>query len=159
MTRVEIVDASDLPKQHKWLRWAGLEDPPPEADSWVPIVRGLACSDRETHTSTMGARLVDRLSDAGIEAQQRSYEFDVPSSPGQTISGLVGFGGSMGGRMALRVAVLVHNRDRERAVQIAIQLSHQFQQEETDRAQKAPPISDEELTREALEAGPPPDDC
>jgi hypothetical protein len=153
---MEIVEASDLPKQHKWLRWAGLEAPPLEADSWVPIVRGLACSDRDAHTSSTGTRLAQLLGAAGIEAQQRSYQFDDLDSPGQTISGLIGFRGSMGGRMVLRVAVLVHNRDRERALQIAVELN---QQDETERAQRAPWISDEELTREALEAGPPPDDC
>jgi hypothetical protein len=143
---MEIVEGSDSPKQHKWLRWVGLQDPPPEADSWVPVVRGLQISDVKTHTSTLGARLVDRLSDAGIQAQQRSYEFNDRSAGVQSVSGLPG----LAGHIVTRVAVLVHNRDRERATQIAIEL---------DRESKSQTISDEELTRLALDAGRPPDAC
>lgn len=106
-------------------------------------------SDGEAHTSATGTRLVGLLSDAGIEAQQRSYEFDAPSSGGQT----VGFAGNLGGQMVARVAVLVHNRDRERAVQIAREMNQQL-----ERARRSPPIADDELMREALEAGPPPDE-
>jgi hypothetical protein len=143
---MEIVDASGVPKQHKWLRWVGLEEPPPEADSWVPIVRGLAVSDHETHTSSLGARLVELLSEAGIRAQQRSYEFNDVSVGTEHVTGLAGFGG----RVVTRVAVLVHSRDRERAIQVAVKLEHEVERHEH--------VSDEELTRLALGAGPPPDD-
>lgn len=61
--------------------------------------------------------------------------------------------------MVLRVVVLVHNRDRERAVKIALELNQQFEQNKSDRAQRSQLISDDELAREALEAGPQPDEC
>jgi hypothetical protein len=142
---MEIVDPSGVPEQHKWLRWAGLEEPPAEADSWVPIVRGLAVSDAATHMY-LGARLVDLLSEAGIRAQQRSYEFNDVSVGTEHVTGLAGFSG----RVVTRVAVLVHSRDRERAIQVAVKLEHEIERDEH--------VSDKELTRLALDAGPPPDD-
>lgn len=146
MPYMEIVDASDVPKQHKWLRWVGLAEPPSEADSWVPIVRGLAVSDHKTQTSTLGDRLVDLLGAAGIRAQQRSYEFNDVSVGTEQVTGLAGFSG----RVVTRVAVLVHSRDRERATQVAVKLQHKLERHEH--------VSDKELTRLALDADPPPDD-
>jgi hypothetical protein len=38
---VEIVGPSDgVDHGHAWLKWLGLQEPPPGADSWVPVARG-----------------------------------------------------------------------------------------------------------------------
>ena len=139
---MEIVERSGERKPHRWLKWAGLEAPPLEADSWVPIVRGLTVSDAATHTSTLGTRLVGLLGDAGIEAQQRSYQYD-DSLP-------MPFGSI--GSLETRVAVLVHNSDVARATEIAAQLNETLDEETNERR-----VSDEELTRQALEAPPSPE--
>lgn len=132
---MEIVEPADDPKPHKWLKWVGLAEPPATADSWVPVVRGLGLSDLQTHTSAAGARLVELLGAAGIEAQQRSYEFEQPYVRGVgSISGLTG----VGGQMVPRVAVLVHNRDRSRAIEVARELNRTL-----ERAQVMPDAGDE----------------
>jgi hypothetical protein len=132
---MEIVESADSsPKQHIWLKWTGLQKPPVEADSWVPVVRGL--TDLEVDpanpgTSTVGARLVKLLSDAGIDASQRSYQFD-ESYVTNIYSGAKG-------EMETRVAVLVHDRDHARAVAIAVELNKTLEREDTKL------ITDEEL--------------
>jgi hypothetical protein len=136
---MEIVETETSPEQHVWLKWMGIQEPPLEADSWVPVVRGLTDLDADPSQpgmSAVGARLVKLLSDAGIEARQRSYEFD------ESYVSL--YGGS--GEIETHVAVLVHERDHTRALPIAVEL---------DKTLEA--VSDAELTREALDAGPPPE--
>ena len=63
MRPVEIVTTIENPKQHKWLKWVGLQEPPVEADSWVPVVRGLRPADDGSGSSRLGARLVKLLAD------------------------------------------------------------------------------------------------
>lgn len=136
--RVEVVDPSDGSKhRHKWLEWLGLQEPPPEADTWVPVARAFV-------SSTDASRLVDRLGAAGIDGRQRTYSFD------NTRPSLIGAAWS--GEVEARVAVLVHDRDRPRAIEIARELEG-GQNEGAGR----PGVSDEELARDALEAGPPPE--
>jgi hypothetical protein len=144
---MEIVEPSDG-TEHKWLEWLGLEEPPPEPDSWVPVARGFHIDDVKTGSSSAAARLVDQLSGAGIQARQRSYELDAAIETAESLT-LFGGGGSLGGGSFRRVAVGVHNRDRARATEIATQFEHQSELDSTR--------SDEELTREALDAGPPPE--
>jgi hypothetical protein len=33
---IQVVDPANSPVQHKWLKWLGLQEPPLEADSWMP---------------------------------------------------------------------------------------------------------------------------
>src|ERR1700722_8805336 len=72
---MEIVEASDS-REHKWLEWLWLEEPPPADDSWVPVARDFQIDDVNAGSSSEAARLVDQLSGAGIQARQRSYELD-----------------------------------------------------------------------------------
>ena len=141
---MEIVEPSDT-RKHKWLEWLGLEEPPPEPDSWVPIARGFHIDDFKTGSSSAAARLVDRLSGVGIQARQRSYELDAAVETAESVA-VIGDIDSFGGNFK-RVAVGVHNRDRARATEIALKFEHESELNLT--------ASDEELTREALEAGPP----
>jgi hypothetical protein len=144
---MEIVETDSSPKQHIWLKWMGLQRPTVEADSWVPVVRGLTDLDVDPAnpgTSTVGTRLVKLLSDAGIEASQRAYQFD-ESYVTNMYSGAKG-------EMETRVAVLVHEHDHARAVAIAVELNETLEREETKL------ITDEELTQAALDEAEPPKD-
>lgn len=141
---MEFVDPSDAHRhQHRWLEWLGLEEPPPESDTWVPVVRG--CHVDKTGSSRTASRLVDQLSTAGIEARQRSYEFDTSSYAAV---------GMFNGGVVTRIAVLVHNRDRARASEIAAKLVEELKQE----SKRGPEVSEAELTQLALDAGPPPEE-
>jgi hypothetical protein len=145
---VEIVEPAGNPK-HTWLRWLGLQEPPLEPDSWVPVARGFDFHDFKTD-SGMGSRLVRVLSGAGIQAHRRSYEFDATSPAGAL------FGG--GGGMVKRVAVLVHNRDRARATEITAEFENELERQRLVRERELDSIGDsEEPAREAPEAGPPPE--
>jgi len=79
------------------------------------------------------------LAEAGIQAEARPY---VRSDDGM-LRGITGDDGSTA-QSRLRVAVVVRRRDQVRAEAILRERP------------KAEPISDEELTRLAEEAGPPP---
>jgi hypothetical protein len=147
MPGMEIVEPSDN-AQHKWLEWLGLEEPPPEPDSWVPIARDFHIDDVKTGSSSVAARLVDRLSDAGIQARQRSYELDAAEETAESLT-LFGGGGSLDSGSFRRVAVGVHNRDRAGATEVTTE----FERESELELRR----SDEELAREALEASPPPE--
>jgi hypothetical protein len=137
---MEIVEMSDESHtRHKWLKWAGLEQSPPQPDSWVPVVRALSLSDRVRGTSNLGDRLVDLLGKAKIEAHQRPYTWDNISLDIHYVPR---------GSVETHVAVLVHPRDQASAIQIAVDFQKTLDQE----LQTGMP-SDEELTRAALEAG------
>ena len=116
-----------------------------DSESWVPIVRGLDLDSHETETyssrSKVAQRLVDQLSASGIPACQRIYEFDTTR--------VLGTLGASGG-LVERVAVVVHNRDRARASEIAVELDRELEREE-----HVPLVSDEDLARQAMAAGPP----
>jgi hypothetical protein len=119
---VKIVEPAGNPK-HTWLRWLGLQEPPLEPDSWVPVARGFGTDDFRTDSSEMASRLVGLLSGAGIQAHQRSYEFDATRVAGAAL-----VGASAGG-MVKRVAVLVHDRDRARATEIAAEFEHELERQ------------------------------
>jgi len=138
---MEIMQPAKNHKQHSWLKWVGLQEPPVEADGLVPVVRGLGNADFRTN------RLLDALSGAGIEAHQRSYQFDETS-----VSPL----GFTHGSVQMRVAVLVREADLARAIEIAVDLDRNLGGEREERAQNSR-LSDPELTRLALESGPAPD--
>jgi hypothetical protein len=130
IARVELVDPTAEPKQHKWLEWLGLEEPPPEPDSWVAVARDIAIDDLDSGSSSEASGLVDALNTAGIQARRRSYTYYDASL----------FTDSR----QPRFAVLVHERDLARATQIGAE----FERQEQESLAK----SDEELAREALEA-------
>jgi hypothetical protein len=144
---MEIVEASDS-REHKWLEWLGLEEPPPEADSWVPVARDFQIDDVNARSSSEAARLVGQLSRAGIQARQRSYELDAAVETAESLTLFAG-GASVSSGSFTHVAVGVHNRDRARATEIVRQFEHDSELE----LRKL----DAELTHEALEAGPSPE--
>lgn len=146
---MEIIEPSKSPKQHFWLKWAGLQEPPLDADSWVPVVRGLHISDRKTQSSSIGDRFVARLIDAGVEAEQRVYvTYDMPADPVPT---------SLSGGATTRVAVIVHRRDEDVARRIATQMAQTLEHERQEREKRLPLVPEQELEREALDAGDPPE--
>jgi hypothetical protein len=145
---VEIVEPVGNPK-HTWLRWLGLQEPPLEPDSWVPVARGFGIHEFKTDSSEEASRLVGMLSGAGIQARQRSYEFDASSATAALV-------GASGGGMVRRVAVLVHNRDRARATEITAEFEHELERQRLAVERELTSTGDsEEPAREAPEAGPP----
>ncbi len=98
-------------------------------------VASFEVEDRDDGTSARAADLVRSLSDAGIRAEQRPYMV-----PDVRVSWFTS-GPAVNDR--IRVAVLVHSRDVERATR----LSH----EREATIPELEPISDEELTRLAME--------
>jgi hypothetical protein len=108
-----MTDPHEPPKQHRWLKWMGLQEPPVDPEAWMAVVQDLAVDDVETGLCEKAALVAEALKEAGIEAQQRAY---VRADQGR-ISG-VAWGALVGGASAgdrVRVAVLVHNRDLEQA--------------------------------------------
>ena len=103
MTQEEPVER---PK-HRWLAWMGLQAPPTDPDAWVPVASGRV-SDPTTGASDFAKAIAQTLADAGIEAHQRPYV--VPAS----LAGLLTLGGASASDR-VRVAVLVHARDEQRA--------------------------------------------
>jgi hypothetical protein len=122
-------------RKHKWLAWVGLQEPPPDPDAWVPVASGPV-DNPTAGTSRIAARIAETLQRAGIDTQQRRYVAQA------SVAGYGG-GGSGGG---VGVAVLVHERDLERARTLSTE------QWKSEFARKFEPISDEELTRLALQA-------
>jgi len=124
--------------EHKWLKWVGLEEEPEEPDAWDPVVSDLAVEDPEEGSSEAASQIEAALAAAGIQAHRRVY-----IAPDQSSTGWYGlnFSGGPGPSSRVRAAVLVHHRDLERATSV---IDAQFTPEA---------ISDEELTRQALEAG------
>jgi hypothetical protein len=146
---VEIVEPADNTK-HRWLGWLGLQEPPPEPDSWVMVARGFGIDELKKDSSAIASRLVDLLSGAGIQAHQRSYEFDTTRVTG-------GLSGATGG-MVKRVAVLVHNRDRLQASEVAAEFEHELERERLEQGRElASATFNDELARDALEARPLPE--
>lgn len=129
----------------RWLKRLGLQAPAQDPDAWTPIVTDQLVDDPATGTSNIAARIIEVLASAGIEAQQRPYV--VPHQPKLNVN--VGVLADPGPDAAdrLRVSVLVHNRDLERATALP------ELQKELNRQQEPYPVSDEELTRQSLQAG------
>jgi hypothetical protein len=148
---MEIVSPAELAKHHHvWLEWLGLEAPPPDADSWVAAARGFLLDGLGADSSRLAGQLVDALEKAGIEARQRLYQF-YNADPGTGI-GILG----QSAEMETCVAVVVHDRDLAKANTVAEGMKDELQREAQEPVQGD--LSDAELTRDALEAGPPPPD-
>ena len=130
--------ADEHPHEHKWLEWVGLEEAPEDADAWDAVASDLPVENPEARASQAGSQIAAALDAAGIRARQRIYV-----APDQSSTGWYGlsFDGGPGPSSRVRAAVLVHHRDLERATKL---VAEQFTPDE---------ISDEELTRQALEAG------
>jgi hypothetical protein len=148
---MEIVDPSELAKHHHvWLEWLGLEEPPPDAEAWVTVARGFLPDSVSLKTSRLASQLVDALAQAKIDARQRLYQF-YNADTGVA----VGVFGSQS-VMETCVAVVVHDRDLLRAVKVADGIRDELQKESQEPLSGE--LSDAELTRQALQAGPPPPD-
>ena len=126
------------PHEPRWLDWVGLEEPPEEPDAWDAVARGLPVEDPDAGSSEGARQIVAALAAAGIQAHQRIYV-----APDQSSTGWYGlkFDGGPGPSSRVRAAVLVHHRDMEPAASL---VAEQFAPDA---------ISDEELTRQSLEAG------
>jgi len=142
---MELVEPSQQ-HEHKWLEWLGLEERPPEPDTWEPIARAFHLDGPDGSTSTGATRLVALLKSAGIEAQQRTYQWDNSEGVGYLVPTFTG------GGVQTRVAVGVHNRDRERATEIA----RKFMEEQDAHGEAELPVPDVELAKDADETAPPP---
>lgn len=134
---------SNTPKR-RWLKWVGLQESEPDPEAWTAIATGIPIDEPATGTSDTAAGIVEILRRAGIEARQQVYV--LPDQVKLTIG--PGVAGDSGPDPAsrLRVAVLVHNRDLERATGLP-----ELQQELRHR--QVSPLSDDELTRQSLQAG------
>ena len=111
-----MTDPHQAPKQHRWLKWVGLQEPPVDPEAWMAVVKDLAVDDAETGVCVAASRVTEALKAAGIEAHQRAY---VRTEQGR-VSGMA-WGAFVGGTPAadrVKVAVLVHNRDLEQATSV-----------------------------------------
>ena len=148
---MEIVDPTELTKHHhQWLEWLGLEEPPPNADSWVAVARGFLPDGPDEKSSRLASQMVNALTQAGIQARQRLYQF---------YNADMGSGGGMFGLatgMETCVAVVVPDKDLPRANAVANSIKDEIQKEAQEPLDGE--ISDAQLTQDALEAGPPPPD-
>jgi len=167
---VELVEPSQ-DHEHKWLERLGLQEPAPGPDSWVPIARAFAVDDAPTNSSNIAADLVSRLGAAGVEACQRPYQLDttrisdpfllrgrIKPTDGVMIAGDVS-PITIGGGLVTRVAVAVHDRDRAKGAQIAAEFERELERQRSaiQHQPHASLVSDVELARMAMEAGPPPE--
>lgn len=99
---------SDKPK-HKLLKWVGLQAPPPDPESWVLVATG-AVDNAGTGASDYASTIAKALGGKNIEARQHPYV--VPDNTGLA-AGAMPVSKSTVARV--RVAVLVHRRDLDRA--------------------------------------------
>jgi hypothetical protein len=139
---VEVVDQPPDPKQRRWLKWFGLQEAPPKPDSWIPIVLDAGHASSLSLT-TEASSLVEALGAAGIEARQQSYDYNTwPDA-------------EFGNWTEERVAVLVRNRDWERALRITIEFRRASDHAKETRSREVNAAGyDDALTRQALGADP-----
>jgi hypothetical protein len=112
-------DSSQIPK-HRWLKWVGLQEPPVDPDAWMAVAKDLGVDDAETGFCEQASRIADALKAAGIEAHQRVYARpDQGRNSGFTLQAFVG---GLPAANRVRVAVVVQNRDLERAQKLVAEL-------------------------------------
>jgi hypothetical protein len=98
----------------------GLQEPPVDPDAWMAVAKDLGMDDAETGVSEAASRIADALTAAGIEAHQRVYARpDQGRNSGFTLQT---FAGGLPAANRVRVAVVVHNRDLERAQKLIADL-------------------------------------
>jgi hypothetical protein len=108
------------PRRNRWLKWAGLQEPPIDPDAWMAVARDLGVDDAETGFSEAAAQVSDALKAAGIESQQHVYARpDAGRTSAFTVQALVG---GLPAANRVRIAVLVHNRDLEQAKKLVAEL-------------------------------------
>jgi hypothetical protein len=115
-----------------WLERVGLKAKEPSRGDWVVVDKGPVDS---RVSSSYADELVERLTEAGIDARTEPY---VLPDAGAGFSRAASTGPSA--RERVLVAVLVRRRDQARAKAVV-------------DSRQVEPISDEELTRLAEEAG------
>ena len=123
---------SETPKRG-WLERLGLRASAPDPEDWVVVAEGKL--DTESRSSDAEG-IVELLTGAGLEARAESYIRD-----DSALHGITG-GETPRAQERVRVAVLVRRRDQARADGL---MRDQLSTE---------PVSDEELSRLAEEAGP-----
>jgi hypothetical protein len=129
------------PRQRRWLKWMGLQEPPIDPDAWMAVAKDLGVDDAATGLCVEAKRLADALTAAGIEAHQRSY-----AAPDQGATSNFRFGTLVGGDVAasrVRVAVVVHQRDLDRANALVAGLprvAEQVRQPPTPQSAGLPPM-------------------
>jgi hypothetical protein len=105
-------DQEQAPKR-KWLKWVGLQEPPIDPDAWIAVAKDLGVDNAETGVSEEASLIADALKAAGIEAHQSVYARpDQGRNSGFTLQAFVG---GLPAADRIRIAVVVHHRDFERA--------------------------------------------
>jgi hypothetical protein len=94
-----------LQQRRTWRERLGLQPPPQDPDAWVPVT-SASVDNAQTGFSSLASRSAKALEAAGIETQQKPYV--LPDEPATHTSGP-----EVTDR--IRVAVLVHYRDLDRA--------------------------------------------
>ena len=92
-------------QRRTWRERLGLQPPPQDPDEWVPVTSATV-DDANTGFSSLASPSAKALEAAGIETQQKPYV--LPDAPATRTSGP-----DVTDR--IRVAVLVHHRDLDRA--------------------------------------------
>lgn len=87
-----------------------------DPDAWTPVARDLSVDDVETGHCEEASKAVAALRAAGIEARQRAYVLQDDIGMGRSGFHLLGPGPAAADR--IRVAVLVRQREFERATEI-----------------------------------------
>lgn len=114
-----MAEPERAPKR-RWLKWIGLQEPPIDPDAWMAVAQDLGVDDAESGFSEAASRIADALKAAGIEAHQRVYARpDQGRTSAFTLQALVG---GLPAANRVRIAVVVHNRDLERAKSIVSNL-------------------------------------
>lgn len=99
----------------------GLQEPPLDPDAWMAVAKDLAVDNADTGLSEEASRIADALEAVGIEAQQRAYARpDQGRNSGFTLQAFVG---GLPAANRVRVAVVVHSRDLERAQKLVAEMS------------------------------------
>jgi hypothetical protein len=95
-----------------WLQRLGLREAAPDPAEWVPVF-WAGVNDLETGFSQAAADAAKALEDAGLEVTQQPHVLPDDTGFNQAAGG---FSPSASGR--IRIAVLVHRRDFERAKEV-----------------------------------------
>jgi hypothetical protein len=147
MVTIEAVAGKEEPHagHHGWRRWIGLADDGPDPEAWVRIM-ALPVEDAQTFGSQRAASIVEALHRAGIEARPEPYV--TPDSG----AGLYQLQPSREARDRIQVAIMVRIRDRDAAHDLLHGSAQAGEPHQGVLENEMNPISDEELTRQALAA-------
>jgi hypothetical protein len=107
-----MVNGSSSGPKKSWRDWLGLRAPAPDPNDWV-LATSARVDNAETSHSKGAARAAQALEHAGLEVQQRPYVL-----PDETGFNRAAGGFSPSGVDRIRIAVLVHRRDLERATAV-----------------------------------------